>query len=358
MSLAEAIPQSLQSKIDSIIDNVAPTPWLSEEEKADYIEKIKRLLEEKNAVMIAHYYVDDELQALAEQTGGYVSDSLDMANFGAKHPAETLVVCGVRFMGETAKILSPEKTVIMPALEAECSLDLGCPIDAFSEFCDQHPDRVVVVYANTSVEVKARADWIVTSSNAIQIIDALKAEGKKIIWGPDRHLGQYIKNKTDADMLLWQGHCVVHDEFKLYELEQLMAKYPDAEVLVHPESPEAVIAKADFVGSTKQIIAAGKASKADTLIIATDYGLFYKMSQAVPDKRLIPAPTGGKSATCKSCAHCPWMAMNTLVNLHKTLVEMNNTIEVDEDIRQKALIPLNRMLNFSYEKGILTAGDA
>jgi quinolinate synthase len=159
-------------------------------------------------------------------------------------------------------------------------------------------------------------------------------------------------------MLLWQGHCVVHDEFKLYELEQLMAKYPDAEVLVHPESPEAVIAKADFVGSTKQIIAAGKASKADTLIIATDYGLFYKMSQAVPDKRLIPAPTGGKSATCKSCAHCPWMAMNTLVNLHKTLVEMNNTIEVDEDIRQKALIPLNRMLNFSYEKGILTAGDA
>ncbi|EGL54623.1 MAG TPA: quinolinate synthase NadA [Methylophaga aminisulfidivorans] len=358
MSLAEAIPQSLQSKIDSIIDNVAPTPWLSEEEKADYIEKIKRLLEEKNAVMIAHYYVDDELQALAEQTGGYVSDSLDMANFGAKHPAETLVVCGVRFMGETAKILSPEKTVIMPTLEAECSLDLGCPIDAFSEFCDQHPDRVVVVYANTSVEVKARADWIVTSSNAIQIIDALKAEGKKIIWGPDRHLGQYIKNKTDADMLLWQGHCVVHDEFKLYELEQLMAKYPDAEVLVHPESPEAVIAKADFVGSTKQIIAAGKASKADTLIIATDYGLFYKMSQAVPDKRLIPAPTGGKSATCKSCAHCPWMAMNTLVNLHKTLVEMNNTIEVDEDIRQKALIPLNRMLNFSYEKGILTAGDA
>ncbi|SFK13107.1 quinolinate synthase NadA [Methylophaga sulfidovorans] len=358
MSLAEAIPQSLQSKIDSIIDNVAPTPWLSEEEKADYIEKIKRLLEEKNAVMIAHYYVDDELQALAEQTGGYVSDSLDMANFGAKHPADTLVVCGVRFMGETAKILSPEKTVLMPTLEAECSLDLGCPIEAFSAFCDQHPERVVVVYANTSVEVKARADWIVTSSNAIQIIEALKAEGKKIIWGPDRHLGQYIKNKTDADMLLWQGHCVVHDEFKLYELEQLMAKYPDAEVLVHPESPEAVIAKADFVGSTKQIIAAGKASKADTLIIATDYGLFYKMSQAVPDKRLIPAPTGGKSATCKSCAHCPWMAMNTLVNLHKTLVEMNNTIEVDEDIRQKALIPLNRMLNFSYEKGILTAGDA
>jgi len=358
MSIAEAIPQALQSKIDTMIDNVSPSAWLSEAEKADYIDKIKVLLKEKNAVMIAHYYVDDELQALAEETGGYVSDSLDMANFGAKHPAKTLVVCGVRFMGETAKILSPEKTVIMPTLEAECSLDLGCPIDAFSEFCDQHPDRDVVVYANTSVEVKARADWIVTSSNAIQIIEALKAQGRKIIWGPDRHLGQYIKNKTDADMLLWQGHCVVHDEFKLHELEELMAQYPEAEVLVHPESPESVIAKADFVGSTKQIIAAGKASKADTLIIATDYGLFYKMSQVVPDKRLIPAPTGGKSATCKSCAHCPWMAMNTLVNLHKTLVDMNNVIEVDEATRQQALVPLNRMLEFSYQNGILTAGDA
>ncbi|MBE0439705.1 MAG: quinolinate synthase NadA [Gammaproteobacteria bacterium] len=358
MSLAETIPQKLQSRIDHIIDNVRPNPWLSEQQKQDYIDKIKVLLKQKNAVLIAHYYVDDELQALAEQTGGYVSDSLDMANFGAKHPAETLVVCGVRFMGETAKILSPEKTVIMPTLEAECSLDLGCPINEFSQFCDQYPDHEVVVYANTSVEVKARADWIVTSSNAVQIIQHLMAQGKKIIWGPDRHLGQYINNKTGANMILWQGHCVVHDEFKLYELEQLMKKYPDAEVLVHPESPESVIAKADFVGSTKQIIAAGKASKADTLIIATDYGLFYKMSQAVPDKRLIPAPTGGKSATCKSCAHCPWMAMNTLVNLYETLRDTKNIVEVDEQTRQKALIPLNRMLDFSYQQGILTAGDA
>jgi quinolinate synthase len=358
MSIAEAIPQALQSKIDAMIDAVEPNPWLSEQQKADYIDKIKVLLKQKNAVLIAHYYVDDELQALAEETGGYVSDSLDMANFGTKHPAETLVVCGVRFMGETAKILSPEKTVIMPTLEAECSLDLGCPIDEFSQFCDQHPDREVVVYANTSVEVKARADWIVTSSNAIQIIESLMAQGKKIIWGPDRHLGQYIKNKTNADMILWQGHCVVHDEFKLYELEQLMQKYPDAEVLVHPESPESVIEKADFVGSTKQIIAAGQKSQADTLIIATDHGLFYKMQQVVPNKRLIPAPTGGKSATCKSCAHCPWMAMNTLGNLYQTLVEMSNTIEVDEHIRQQALLPLNRMLDFSYQQGILTAGDA
>jgi len=358
MSLAETIPEKLQSRIDNIISNVEPNPWLSEAEKAVYIVKIKALLKQKDAVVIAHYYVDDELQALAEETGGYVSDSLDMANFGAQHSASTLVICGVRFMGETSKILSPEKTVVMPTLEAECSLDLGCPIEEFSQFCDQHPDRVVVVYANTSVEVKARADWIVTSSNAVQIINHLMAEGKKIIWGPDKHLGQYIKNKTNADMILWQGNCIVHDEFKLHELEQLMKKHPAAEVLVHPESPEAVIGLADFVGSTKQIIAAGKKSKADTLIIATDYGLFYKMSQEVPDKRLIPAPTGGKSATCQSCAHCPWMAMNTLVNLYETLRDTTNTIEVDEPTRQKALIPLNRMLDFSYQHGILTAGDA
>lgn len=358
MSLAEKIPQALQSKIDLIIDNVEPSPWLSEAEQQSYHDKIKVLLKEKDAVLIAHYYVDDALQALAEETGGYVSDSLDMANFGSQHEASKLVVCGVRFMGETAKILSPEKTVIMPTLDAECSLDLGCPIDEFSQFCDQYPDHTVVVYANTSVEVKARADWIVTSSNAIQIIQHLMSEGKKIIWGPDRHLGQYINNKTGADMVLWQGHCVVHDEFKIHELEQLMKKYPDAEVLVHPESPEGVIAKADFVGSTKQIIAAGKRSKADTLIIATDHGLFYKMSQQVPDKRLIPAPTGDKSATCKSCAHCPWMAMNTLENLYQALLEEKNVIEVDETVRQKALIPLDRMLNFSRQQGILTAGDA
>lgn len=358
MSLAETIPLKLQSSIDSLIDNVTPSPWLTDVDKADYIKKIKALLIEKNAVLIAHYYVDDELQALAEATGGYVSDSLDMANFGAQHSASTLVVCGVRFMGETSKILSPEKTVIMPTLDAECSLDLGCPIDEFSQFCDQYPDYEVVVYANTSIEVKARADWIVTSSNAIQIVESLMAEGKKIVWGPDKHLGQYIQNKTGADMIMWQGNCVVHDEFKLHELEQLMEKYPDAEVLVHPESPESVIAKADFVGSTKQIIAAGKRTSAQTLIIATDHGLFYKMSQEVPNKRLIPAPTGGKSATCKSCAHCPWMAMNTLINLYEALRDETNTIEVDEATRQEALIPLNRMLDFSHQQGILTAGDA
>ncbi len=358
MSLAETIPQQLQEKINQLIDNAAPTPWLSDKEKAQYLEKIKVLLQQKNAVMIAHYYVDDELQALAEATGGYVSDSLDMANFGAKHSAQTLVVCGVRFMGETAKILSPEKTVIMPTLQAECSLDLGCPIDAFAQFCDQHPDRVVVVYANTSVEVKARADWIVTSSNAIQIVEHLMREGKKIIWGPDRHLGQYIRNKTGADMIMWQGNCVVHDEFRRYELDALIEKYPDADVLVHPESPAAVIEKADFVGSTKQIIEAGKRSKADTLIIATDYGLFYKMGQAVPGKRLIPAPTGGKSATCRSCAHCPWMAMNTLPTLYEALQAEKNQIEVNETIRQQALVPLNRMLEFSRQQGLLTAGDA
>lgn len=358
MNIAKTVPQQLQTNIDNIINDIIPNPWLTKIDRVGYTNKIKDLLKQRDAVLIAHYYVDDELQALADKTGGYVSDSLDMANFGAQHDAKILVICGVRFMGETAKILSPEKTIIMPTLKAECSLDLGCPIDEFSQFCNEYPEREVVVYANTSVEVKAIADWIVTSSNAIQIVENIMAQGKKIIWGPDRHLGQYIKNKTGADMILWQGHCIVHDEFKSHELEELMKKYPDATVLAHPESPEAIISKADFVGSTKQIINVGKSSPANTLIIATDQGLFYKMSQAVPEKLLISAPTGGKSATCRSCAHCPWMAMNTLENLYETLRDMTNIIEVNEETRQQALLPLNRMINFSYEQGISIAGDA
>ena len=358
MIIENTIPTELQQNINRLIDNAPTSPWLNQAQKITYQEQIKKRLLERDAVLIAHYYVDDDIQALAEATGGYVSDSLDMANFGAQHSAQTLVICGVRFMGETAKILSPEKTILMPTLEAECSLDLGCPAQAFSQFCDQYPDHEVVVYANTSIGVKARADWIVTSSNAIAIIKHLLAQKKKIIWGPDKHLGHYINQQTGANMRLWQGHCVVHDEFKLHELTTLRQQYPQAAVLVHPESPAGVIAQADFVGSTKQIIAAAKRSQAEVLIIATDHGLFYKLQQVVPNKRLIPAPTGDKSATCRSCAHCPWMAMNTLINLYETLENQTNIIQVDEQLRVQALKPLNRMLTFSKQQGILTAGDA
>ena len=193
---------------------------------------IKKLLVQNNATLIAHYYVDSHIQSLAEEVGGCVSDSLEMAKFGKNSDAELLVVAGVKFMAETAKILSPEKKVIMPTLEATCSLDIGCPAEEFENFCSDYPDREIVVYANTSAKVKALADWVVTSSIAVDVIDHLDSLGKKIIWGPDKHLGSYIQTKTSADMVLWNGSCIVHDEFKSDGLKQMKAIHPDAEVLV------------------------------------------------------------------------------------------------------------------------------
>ncbi|HIF9199494.1 TPA: quinolinate synthase NadA [Photobacterium damselae] len=325
-----------------------PTP-LTADERATYKESIKRLLVDKDAVMVAHYYTDPEIQALAEETGGFVGDSLEMARFGNQHPAKTLLVCGVRFMGESAKILTPEKQILMPTLEAECSLDLGCPAEAFTQFCDEHPEHTVVVYANTSAAVKARADWVVTSSIALEIVEHLEAEGKPIIWGPDRHLGSYIQKQTDADMLLWQGECVVHDEFSAKALRDMKAVYPDAAILVHPESPASVVALADAVGSTSQLIKAAKSLPNQQLIVATDKGIFYKMQQMVPEKELIEAPTAGAGATCRSCAHCPWMAMNGLKAIETALIDggVEHEIFVDEAIRVQSLVPLNRMLDFA-----------
>jgi quinolinate synthase len=329
---------------------------LNDADKNSYVEKIKKLLKEKNAVLVAHYYTDPVIQALADETGGCVADSLEMARFGRDHPADTLVVAGVKFMGETSKILSPEKTILMPTLEATCSLDIGCPIDEFSAFCDQHPDRKVVVYANTSVEVKARADWVVTSSIALEIVQSLMDQGEKIIWGPDKHLGDYIQRMTGADMLMWNGSCIVHEEFKAKGLEDLKKVYPDAAVLVHPESPEPVVLLADIVGSTSQIIKAAQTMDNETFIVATDKAIFYKMQQAAPGKLFIEAPTGGSGASCKSCAHCPWMAMNGLDNLSECLEQGLNVVTVDEGIAKKAMISLNRMLDFAKEHGVQTQG--
>ncbi|UCE89197.1 MAG: quinolinate synthase NadA, partial [Pseudomonadota bacterium] len=284
-------------------------------ERDELIERTKRLLKEQDAVLVAHYYTHEDLQFVAEESGGLVADSLEMARFGNRHPATTLVVAGVRFMGETAKILNPEKRVLMPTLEAECSLDLDCPADKFVPFCDAHPDRTVVVYANTSAEVKARADWVVTSSIGVKVVQHLKEQGKKILWAPDKHLGNYIQGVTGADMLLWQGSCVVHEAFKASLLETLRSQHPDAAVLVHPESPTAVIELADVVGSTTQLIQAAHDLPNPTFIVATDRGIFYKMQQAAPHKTFLEAPTAGAGATCVSCAHCPWMAMNDLRKL-------------------------------------------
>jgi quinolinate synthase len=317
------------------------------EERAELKARIRRLLKERNAVMVSHYYVHPDLQDLAEETGGLVSDSLEMARFGRDHAAQTLVVSGVRFMGETAKILSPHKTVLVPDLDANCSLDLGCPIEEFSAFCDQHPDRTVVVYANTSAAVKARSDWLVTSSCAIDIVRALHAKGHKILWAPDKHLGGYIQRETGADMVMWKGSCIVHDEFKAVELKDLMARHPQAKVLVHPESPADVVALAHAVGSTSGILRAAQEMDASTFIVATDNGMMHKLRTLNPGKTFIEAPTAGNSATCKSCAHCPWMAMNSLAGVARVLEQGLNEVTVPEGLVERARLPIDRMLAFT-----------
>ena len=307
---------------------------------------IKRLLADRDAVLVAHYYVAGDIQDLADETGGCVADSLEMARFGRDHPATTLVVAGVRFMGETAKILSPDKRVFMPTLQAECSLDLGCPPDEFQAFCEANAERTVVVYANTSVAVKALADWVVTSSVGLAIVERLASDGEKILWAPDKHLGAYIRARTGADMMLWSGACVVHEEFKFQALEDLRRVYPEAGILVHPESPATVIDAADQVGSTSQIVRAAQELPHDTFIVATDRGIFHKLRKAAPGKRFIEAPTAGEGATCRSCAHCPWMAMNELEALAAALESGDNEILVDPALGERAMRPLQRMLDF------------
>ena len=323
----------------------------SADERVRLKEQIRRLLREHDATLLAHYYVHPDLQDLAEQTGGCVADSLEMARFGHQQKSRTLVICGVRFMGETAKILNPEKRVLMPDLEATCSLDLACTDDEFVPFCDAHPDRTVVVYANTSVAVKARADWVVTSAIGLDIVRELHRRGEKLIWAPDRHLGNYIQRETGADMLIWQGACVVHDEFKATELEALIAAHPHAKVLVHPESPEPVIRLAHVVGSTGQMIRASRELAAEEFIVATDGGIIHQMRKLSPTKRFIEAPTAGNGATCKSCAHCPWMAMNGLKNLADTLASGANEVWVDPALGEKALRGIQRMLDFAGTRG-------
>ena len=337
-----------------------PPEFVPPEEKPALLERARKLLKERDAVLVAHYYVHPDLQDLAQSSGGTVSDSLEMARFGHEHPGKVVVVAGVRFMGETAKILNPEKRVLMPDLAAECSLDLATPADEFSAFCDAHPDRVVVVYANTSAAVKARADWMVTSSIAEKIVAHLHAQGKKVLWAPDKHLGDYVQRVTGADMLMWNAACVVHDEFKAQQLEELKLKHPGAKVLVHPESPRAVIALADAVGSTTGIIQAAERLGAKEYIVATDGGIIHQMRKRLPGVNFIEAPTAGKGATCQSCAHCPWMAMNNLEKLAQVLETGANEIHIEEAIRQKAVVSIQRMLDFaqSTRQTVLGKGNA
>jgi quinolinate synthase len=319
---------------------------VSEKENQALKDSIKELLKKNNATLIAHYYVDHQIQALAEEVNGCVSDSLEMAKFGKLSKSNLLVVAGVKFMGETAKILSPEKKVIMPTLEATCSLDIGCPAEDFKNFCSQYPDREIVVYANTSAKVKALADWVVTSSIAVEVIEYLDSLDKKIIWGPDKHLGSYLQTQTDADMVLWDGSCIVHDEFKFDGLQKMKKLHPDAEVLVHPESPKEVVGLADMVGSTSQILNSAKNSKSKKFIVATDKGIFYQLLKNNPNKEFYEAPTAGNGATCKSCSQCPWMGLNSLKNLEEVLKNLDNEIYVDPQVSLQANKSLSRMINF------------
>lgn len=318
-------------------------------ETARLKERIKKLLRDRNAVLVAHYYTAGDVQDLAEETGGCVADSLEMARFGTEHPARTLVVAGVRFMGETSKILNNEKRVLMPDLEATCSLDEGCPADVFGKFCDEHPERTVVVYANTSAAVKARAHWMVTSGIALPIARHLAEKGEKILWAPDRHLGGYIRRQTGADILLWPGSCVVHEGFRAEALAEMKRRHPEAAVLVHPESPAAVVALADVVGSTTAMIQAARDLPNPEFIVATEPGIFNKMRQLAPEKRLMVAPTLGEGATCESCARCVWMAMNSLEKVAEVLETGKNEILVDADLAERAKLPIRRMLDFAAE---------
>jgi quinolinate synthase len=345
MTIASDRLQAIREQVQLHLDN-AEAAQLSPARQAALVDKIKRDLTRHNAVIVAHYYTAPEIQALAEESGGFVSDSLEMARFGHDHPAKTLIVAGVRFMGETAKILTPEKRVLMPTLEATCSLDLGCPADEFAAFCSQYTDRQVVVYANTSAAVKAQADWVVTSSIAVDVADYLTDHGEKILWAPDKHLGDYVHRETGADMVMWDGACIVHEEFKARALIDLKRVYPDAGVLVHPEAPAGVVELADRVGSTTQIIDAAREMKNPQFIVATDQGIFYKLQQQAPDKEFIIAPTAGSGATCRSCGHCPWMAMNELEMLASIFERDDNEILVDDDLIERAMQPLRRMLDF------------
>lgn len=314
--------------------------------------RAKETIKKHNALLIAHYYSEPLIQLLAEETNGFIGDSLEMARKGKESSLSTVVVAGVRFMGETAKILSPEKTILMPDLSAECSLDLCCVPSELKRVKAEYPKATIVAYANTSAEVKALADWIVTSSLAVELADYLKSRGEEILWLPDRHLGSYIAQNAKTDVYCWPGYCVVHDSFEAAAIAQMKEQYPGAKVLVHPESSEAVVALADCVGSTSQLLAYTKKDDADTYIVATERGIFYKMQQANPQKKFLEAAVGPRQNVHLEGAICPWMKLNTMAKIIECLEgteqqKATHEVLVPEDVRVNAIKPVNRMLAFA-----------
>ncbi len=305
----------------------------------DLVAEIKRLKKEKNAVILAHYYQAGEIQDIAD----FVGDSLDLSRKAAETDADMIVFCGVRFMAEVAKILSPKKTVVLPDINAGCSLEDSCQPDEFEAFVKAHPDHLVLSYINCSAGVKAHTDIIVTSSNAEHIVSQLPAD-QKIIFAPDMHLGGYLSRKLGRDMLLWQGTCIVHELFSEKELMKLKAKYPDAPVAAHPECPDNIVRHADHVGSTSSILKFCTEHTQDTLIVATEPGIIHQMEKAAPHKTFIGAP--GADGNC-SCNTCPFMALNTMEKLYLCLKNGGPEIELDEETRLKAEMPLRKMLDMS-----------
>jgi quinolinate synthase len=313
----------------------------------DLLAEIDRLRKERNAVILAHYYQKPEIQDLAD----FVGDSLDLSRKAAETDADVIAFCGVRFMAETAKILSPDKTVILPDTDAGCSLEDSCPPDQFAKFRADHPDHIALTYINCSAEVKGLSDIIVTSSSAEKILSQIPPE-QKIIFGPDKHLGGYLSRKTGRDMLLWPGVCIVHEAFSETELLKLKAQHPVAPVLAHPECPPHVLDHADYVGSTSGILEYAKSTPAQTVIVATEPHIIHQMEKAVPEKTFIGAP--GADGNC-NCNICPYMALNTVEKLYIALRDLEPRIEIEEGLRVRAKKSLDRML--AMASGTVGMGD-
>lgn len=313
-------------------------------EKTILISEINRLKKEKNAVIMAHYYQNDELQDIAD----FIGDSLALAQQAAKTDADILVVCGVHFMGETAKILSPGKKVLIPDLEAGCSLADSCPADEFAEFIAEFPDHKVITYVNTSAAVKAHTDVVVTSTNAIAIVQSFPQD-QKIIFGPDRNLGNYINSLTGRNMLLWDGACHVHEQFSVEKLVQLKKEHPNAQILAHPECKKVLLVLADFIGSTAALLKYVQQSENKEFIVATESGILHEMIRTCPEKTFIPAPPN--DSTC-ACNECSFMKLNTLQKLYDCLLNETPAIEIPEDIRLKAEMPIRKMLELSNKLGL------
>ncbi|KAB7731776.1 quinolinate synthase NadA [Rudanella paleaurantiibacter] len=306
----------------------------------DLVAEIKRLKKEKNAVILAHYYVDGSIQDLAD----YIGDSLGLSQQAAATPADMIVFCGVHFMGETAKVLSPHKKVVIPDLNAGCSLADSAPADKFAAFKAQYPDHIVLSYINCSAEIKALSDIIVTSSNALKIVESLPQD-QKIIFAPDANLGRYISKKTGRDMVLWDGACIVHIDISLEKLQKLRAEHPDAKFVAHPECQEHILMHADYIGSTTALLKYVVDSPEQTFIVGTEAGILHKMRQAAPHKNIIPAPASANN-TC-ACSECPYMKMNTLEKLYNCMLYEQPEIIVPEDVRVKAEASVLRMLELS-----------